>query len=222
MKIWRFSDPVDDSYARASRRGTWEGTERVQPLVIEWEPGSDVIGDFTWPGFDSDIVVTNRVAEVFRESQVAGVELGPVEMVESAEDAQRRSRKRRVTLPYQGPALWDLWVTTWVRADVEQSSIRVVRDASSGTEHYEVEGAERWEAVWDPDRMELVKKRHPRVPGQGLLIIAGIAGDSLRGATIFRVAQFPAWIFCTDAVRELVEKNQFSNVSFLEMGETLE
>ena len=61
LKLWRFSDPDDDRFARASRRGTWDHGHRVSPLVIEWEPDSDVVGDFVWPGLDSDIVVTEKV-----------------------------------------------------------------------------------------------------------------------------------------------------------------
>ena len=83
MKLWRFSDPRDYQYARASRRGTWEGRppRRVKPLVIEWEPDSNVIGDFTWPGFDSDIVITDRVGAAMKEAGVTGLDLAPVENV---------------------------------------------------------------------------------------------------------------------------------------------
>jgi hypothetical protein len=38
---------------------------------------------------------------------------------------------------------------------------------------------------------------------------------------IFRVAEFPGWILCTDEVKQLIESHGFTNVSFLEMGEVL-
>jgi len=42
----------------------------------------------------------------------------------------------------------------------------------------------------------------------------------LDGNDVFRVREFPAWAFCTDRVRAVVAKAGFSNVWFLEMGET--
>jgi len=61
--------------------------------------------------------------------------------------------------------------------------------------------------------MELVEKRHPRGQGQGLFV---------RPETgIFRIIEIPGPIFCSDDVKHLIEQNEFSNVSFLEMGEVL-
>ena len=65
MKLWRFADPFDYHFARAGRvGGTWQEGEyrfRRKAIVIEWEPDSDVVGDFTWPGLDTDVVVTAQV-----------------------------------------------------------------------------------------------------------------------------------------------------------------
>jgi hypothetical protein len=214
MKLWRFSDPGDYQYARASRRGTWEGQppRRVKPLVIEWEPDSNVIGDFTWPGFDSDIVITDRVGTAMKEAGVTGLELAPVEMVENSRKSKRTSRMKQVKLPYTGPPLWDLWVTGRARVDRERSTITTNHVGTD--ERYEVSGIERWEVVWDQQRMELMKKRYPRVGGQGLFVRTRTG--------IFRVPEFPAWVFCTDDVKELIEEHRFTNVSFLEMGDVLD
>lgn len=213
MKVWRFSDPSDFRYARASRRGTWEGApaRRVRPLVIEWEPDSDLVGDFAWPGFDTDIVVVDRVGRALEEAGVTGFELGPVEMVENSEAAKRASKKPRVKLPYVGPQVRDLWVTAWAELDRERSTVKLVGRQPDGSDQYEVSGVERREAIWDQQRTELVKQRHPRISGQGLLVRADTA--------IFRLAEFPGWIFCTDDVKRLVESHNFTNVSFLEMGD---
>jgi hypothetical protein len=62
--------------------------------------------------------------------------------------------------------------------------------------------------------MELVKYVHPRVQGQGLFV------PYIQG--IFRVEEFPAWVFCTDNVKRLIEDREFSNVSFLQMGEIVD
>lgn len=215
MKLWRLSDPSDFRYARASRRGTWEGTppRRVQPLVIEWEPDSEVVGDFVWPGFDTDIVIAERVGKALKEAGVTGFELAPVRMVENSEKSKRTSRRPGVKLPYAGPQLWELWVTAWAELDRKRSTVKVVGTQPDGTEQYEVSGVEGREAIWDQQRLELVKKRRPRIDGQGLFVRTE--------AGIFRAAEFPGWIFCTDETKELIESHDFTNVSFLEMGEVL-
>jgi hypothetical protein len=76
MKFWRFSDPSDYRYARAVRHGgTWQEGEpwrRAKPLAIVWLPDSDVVGDFTWPGLDTDIVITDRVGIALKQAVVTG------------------------------------------------------------------------------------------------------------------------------------------------------
>lgn len=216
MKLWRFTDPCDYRFARASRvGGTWQDGEyrfRSRNILIEWEPDSDVVGDFTWPGLDTDLVVTDRVGKALHDAGISGFELRSVEMQENSEPAKRRSKKPRVRLPYKGPPLWDFWVTAWTAMDREHSTVdEVVRD--DGSRHFELVGAQRREKSWDQQRMELVSVLHPRVAGQGLFVP--------RTQGVFRVDEFPAWMFCTDDVRALIEKHNFTNVSFLEMGEVL-
>jgi hypothetical protein len=215
MRIWQFSDPHDHRFARATRRGTWEGkpSRRVQPLVVEWEPDSNLVGDFTWPGFGSDIMITDRVGEALLAAAVSGFELGPVVMQENSERAKRRSKKPRVQLPYRGSQLWDLWVTAWANIDLDRSTVRTVSRAD-GSEYFEVSGVERLETTWDQQRMELVERRHSRVEGHGLFVA------SVRG--IVRVQEFPGCILCTDDVKRLIEEHGFTNVSFLEMGDVLD
>lgn len=216
MKLWRLSEPFDPRFARAVRvGGTWQEGEyktRNGTLTVEWEPDSDVIGDFTWPGFDTDIVIGDRVGEVLREAGVTGFELRPVQMRENSEPAKRRSRKPRVRLPYQGPQLWDFWITAWAHADRDQSTIREVK-RGDGSVDLELVGAQRREKTWDQQRMELVSALHPRIAGQGLFV------PRMHG--VFRVEEFPAWVFCSDDVKRLIEEHGFTNVSFLEMGELL-
>lgn len=214
MKLWRFTDPCKYEYARASRVGSWEGEppRRVRPLVMEWEPDSDVVGDFTWPGFDSDVVITDQVANVLRAARVPGFQLGPVEMRENSEAGKRRSKKPMVRLPYQGPRLWDLWVTTWTRIDMGRSTVTGER-RTDGTLAYKVSGVQREETSWSQQRMELVRTMVPRREGEGLFV------PPVRG--IFRLEEVPAWAFCTDDVKRLIEQHGFTNVAFLEMGETV-
>ena len=216
MKLWRLSDPYNYGFARSGRvGGTWqeaEYRERKHPIIIEWEPDSDIIGDFTWPGLATDILVTDRVGSIITASQVEGFELLTVEMRENSEPKKRPSKGRRVRLPYSGPRLWDLWVTAWTHIDRSRSTITVT-EREDGSVAYEVSGVERRERIWDQRQMELVTKISPRTEGQGLFV------PPIRG--IFRIEEFPAWVFCTNDIKQLIEKHGFTNVSFLEMGEVL-
>ncbi len=146
-------------------------------------------------------------------ANVLGFELGSVEMQENSERAKRRSKKPGVQLAFSGPKLWNLWVTVWKCADRDRSTIKEVK-RESGTIDFELIGVQHFESLWDQQRMELVKQRHSRVDGQGLFV------PSIQG--IFRIEEFPAWVFCTDYVKRLIEEHGFTNVSFLEMGDTLE
>lgn len=227
MRLWRFSDPRDDRYARAGRRGSWtddsEGTcpscsasrqVRSQPLLLAWEPGSDKIGDFSWAGFDSEVVVIDPVLEELRS--FAGFEPAAVEVVEDADAG--KTRGKRVAFPYRGPLLHELWVTTSVGLDRDRSSAELEHACSTcGAERWELYGVERWDSHFDHELKKLVRTKTERLPNAGVFVHE----TELDGADLFRVREFPAWIFCTDRVREIIEKADFSNVSFLEMGDTI-
>jgi len=73
----------------------------VKPLVIAWEPGSEVVGDFVWPGFGSGVVVTDKVLRVLQQ-RYQGFEPGPVEMVEDEDEPHADRGKPRIRLPYCG------------------------------------------------------------------------------------------------------------------------
>lgn len=226
--MWRLSDPGDGRFAAAGRRGAWKkGTEgasdavcascasarqvRAQPLLMVWEPGSCEVGDFTWPGFDSEVVVTPVVLEVL--DQFDGFEPGPVEIVE---DSVGPRRGKRVRLPHDGPSLRELWVTAWVGMDRQRSTAELEYScAECGAERWELYGVERWDSHWDQDLKQLVRSKTSRLPDAGIYVQSTVLGD----ASIFRVEEFPGWVFCTDRVRDVIEKRGFSNVSFLEMGE---
>jgi hypothetical protein len=222
MKIWVFYDPSDHAYAQAGLRGTWtppeEGPERrIQPLIIEWEPGSDVIGDFTCTGFGSGWVVTEEVGEMLL-ARFKGFELGPVEMIQDPKLKRTRQitrrAKRRVWLPYDGPPLYEVWATHQVKPDLDRSTLANVR-RDEGTDElcYDVEGEERIE--YSGVFPDLCRKRVPREQGKGIYVVEA----DLDGADIFDI-EGCGWIFCTHSVREFIIEQQFTNVDFFEMGET--
>lgn len=85
MRVYHFAEPFDYRYARAGRRGTWfpnpgpgvcpectaSRQDRIAPLILEWLPDSDQVGDFTWPGVNDEVVVTQRVREFLDNNLVS-------------------------------------------------------------------------------------------------------------------------------------------------------
>jgi hypothetical protein len=189
--------------------------ERAKPLILAWEPGSDVIGDFVWPGADSEVVVTDRVLCVL-QGRFRGFEPGSVEMVDW--DLPGGRRKPRVRLPYQGPGLHEFWVTSWVHLNPDRSTVELEkRCGTCGHEFWKLYGVERSDWKYDRERPELVVTKTDRLPNAGIFL----SETDLAGASIFRVFEFPGLVFCTDPVRDLIEQEGFSNAAFMEMGDTL-
>ena len=235
MKLWRLADPIDPSFARAAWHGAWSeamglccecgasSQHRIQPLILEWEPGSINIGDFTCTGICDGFVLTDRVASTIKR-QFVGYETGPVSMVQDSKlrRSQRISRrtKPRIWLPYEGPPLYELWVTAVVPLDRERSSVRLARHCPTcGNERWEIEGIEEYSSKarenWEAGTYEIVTIHHSREPGMGIYLNR----KDLGGADIFRIGEFSGWIMCTDEVKELIENHKYTNLAFLEMGE---
>ncbi len=221
-RIWQFSDPDNFRFARAGRRGTWdvdsEGIERrVRPLILEWLPSSDVVGDFVWPGLNDDLVVVERVASGLK-AQFSGFELHPVEMFQEERlyHLKRKPRHPRVLLPYEGPTLHDVRVTKVVGLDLERSTLkRTVNDDGKIT--YEAEGLEEYGSRWNPATLDLSHFHVPREEGKGLYV----RSDDLIGCDLFHIKEFLGFKYCTGKVRDYVEGNGFTNVRFREVGEII-
>jgi hypothetical protein len=81
MIIWRILSSEDERFATAIRRGTWKTrgktgeSYRVQPMLIEWEPGfkSVEVGDFTDPSGGSDLMIVGGVAKSLKKKWDQGV-----------------------------------------------------------------------------------------------------------------------------------------------------
>jgi hypothetical protein len=173
-----------------------------------------LVGDFVWPGFGSEVVAADHVFAAL-EPRFAGFERGPIEMVDEPDLDQRG--QPRVSLPYEGPALYELWTTAWVSADLERSTMRLERRCGTcGTEFWKVDGVERWDSTFDREKRQLVRTRAGLDGKSGIYVPRAKFG----GADIFRVTQFPGWVFCWDGVRNFIRERGFTNVEFLEMGET--
>ena len=88
--------------------------------------------------------------------------------------------------------------------------------STCGADRWELYGVERWDSDFDHESQQLVRTKTERLPNAGMFVREA----ELDGNDVFRVREFPAWAFCTDRVRAVVAKAGFSNVWFLEMGET--
>lgn len=211
MKLYHFTDPHDYNYASAGRLGTWSPDpgpgvcpecgrsrqQRVPPLIVEWLPGSDRVGDFTWPGIDDEVVVAQRVRETL-ESEASGAKFYPIEMYQPHELKRpmrvTKRTKSRVWLPYEGPPLWDLRPTTWCSLDHNLSGIQLDKVCST-----------------------CGRSRYIRPPFEQRHLV--IDRSTWCGEGVFLIREYAGWIFCTELVKDLVESRQFTNVSFLVDGE---
>jgi len=129
VKIYLIRDPMlIGRFARYTYSGTWsdgilcpkcrQSTERlVPPLLLEWEEGSDVLGDFAWAGGFRTPVVTDEARRrlSFLDPDVAW---GKVQVVPPE---RKRARHKRIPYPYTGPKLWWLRPKHRVFMDREQA-----------------------------------------------------------------------------------------------------
>jgi hypothetical protein len=233
VKIWRLTNPHDNAYAQCILRGAWAlqheggsicpqcGTSayrRAPPLILEWEQGSSVIGDFNWPDAGQSLAITRHAIDLL-SGHFSGFSAGPVQMIEEPKLPTHMAKPAElpVRLPYHGPELCELWVDAMVRVDHQRSSIKQkLHCKTCGSTSYSVEGIETTKSRWNRMTMKLEPVKYPREPGKGLYI----RQTELLERDIFRTQEFPSWILCTDNVKEFVVAQRFSNVSFLEYGET--
>lgn len=136
MKVYLLDDPAAPAhFARFSILGTWvddricgncgEPTSRlIEPLQVEWDEGTDKIGDFSWSGYHCIVVEAVRTFLVSNEFEA---EFGQVKVMEPTEIASRP----RVPFPYDGPPLSWLKPTASLKVDVHKSGIRLLSDCSS-------------------------------------------------------------------------------------------
>lgn len=210
MKLYHFESPENFSYAQATRRGTWYPSPskicpecntsrqtRIAPLIIEWEAGSVIIGDFVWPGLNTELVVVQKVKEVF-QLHFEGVEYKGIEFWENPRLTRLKNGSRkikpRVKLPYTGHTLWNVVPIYWCHIDHQLSGVSVAKNClTCGKVIYNT-------PPWH--------QRH---------LVVDLT--TWNGVDIFHIKEYSGAIFCTERVVDLVQKFKFTNVSFLEDGE---
>lgn len=209
VKLYHFRNPQNFVFAQAGSRGTWFPTgvkicpecnssrqKRVSPLILEWEPGSDVVGDFAYLSGD-EVVVTQKVKDAlekrFREVKFGAVKFWQEKKLHRPQKITRRS-KPRIWLPYDGPTLWNVIPTKWCHLDYEKSKVSILKECATCGKTIYV---------------------HPSWPERHLVIDT----TTWNGEDIFHVYEYSGGIFCTQRAKEYVEMAGFTNVAFLEDGE---
>lgn len=145
--------------------GTWsddricsvcgEASARLsEPLQIEWDDGTDQIGDFSWGGYNC---VVRDAARSFLESHAFELKFGEVQVVAPTE----RTRRPRVEFPYRGPTL--SWPTplSRLRLDEERSGVQLLSDClSCGQRRYTFrrDGIAFRRSTWKGEKIFLVEQ----------------------------------------------------------------
>jgi hypothetical protein len=227
-KIWKLAKKSDSGFADCWLRSPPEEISEPcsdctirtvysdpVPLILEWEPGSDKIGDFVWPG--GGRVVVTQTAFALLASVVPHLQEGPVEMIQDPKLKRPRQSGRskpRVWLPYAGPPLFELLATTKVPILPSTTTKVTERCQACGAELLQLVGVEEKGQRWNLQQQKLVPFRRKRIAGKGLFLARSAVGKH----PIFRAEPFPSGIMCTDEFRDLVLANDLTDIDFLEFG----
>jgi hypothetical protein len=227
MRIWSVGNPYDYQYAQAAELIPYEGDTycpvcgawlalREAPLQMYWDPGSDLVGDFVWPPSVRGAVVVDRMLPVM--AQFADFRPRRVDVVENP-DRRIPKQAPRVNLPYAGPPLFEISVDFLVSLDRDRSTARLEQTCGTCSIYqWKLSGVSRQEVVWDKAALKGKRVLVPREPGRGIYVReADLGGFGIFGIREFRGAS----MMCTDRVREYILAQSYTNVEFLEMGETI-
>ena len=182
------------------------GRGRLPDLLLEWEDGSDEVGDFTSAG--ARIVCKESVATLigrFKGWEARSIQFNDHPKLHKPAGG---SRVRRIWLPYEGPPLVEVAPTFLVKDPAPETTFAVEqRCEACGVPAYKrFDGVEQWDS----------RGRRGRSPGKGLFV----KESDLRGNDIFGLFG-TGLVLATDRVRETIVSEDFSNVAFLEYGQVI-
>ena len=206
-----YNDPTIDQlvamksarFAHFSALGTWSDGkeckicgahtyEYIPPLLVRWEPSTEIIGDFSWDGpFGYLFIVKDHVAKFLR-AMIFGCDFYSVEYV----PPKQKRKIKCCPYPYEGTELKWGKCNTFVDLDLQASEVSIRESCSvCGTVDYTFR-----------NNGIVIPRRNWR--GEKMFRIT-TNGKSL--AT-----------FVTEEGRSLIEDAGFSNVAFAEAGEISE
>ena len=134
MKLYLLDDPEKHSpFASISKVGTWsegglchcgQNTERaIEPMLIQWEPDSDIIGDFSWSMYT--FAVNDRVKKYMTEHGFE-CKFGKTKVVRPV----KPKRKKIVPFPYTGPKLHWIMPTATIELNEKKSGVEIEIDCA--------------------------------------------------------------------------------------------
>lgn len=173
--------------------------EMLRPLILEWEAGSDLVGDFTWPSLGREVmIVTDRVRQKCEELRLRHLQFDPITFHQNPK-LKRPTRitsrtKRRVWLPYEGALLWDMQALQWGHLDSTKSGMSLDRQCDQC-------GFRFWK-YRDPNKLVIYR-------------------NELDGAEIFKIHEVPSLVFCSSGVKSAFESAGFTNITFKPKGTIL-
>ncbi len=217
--IWKIQVPVGLGFAELNRHYTKpQGEEcakcgsivdpKHDPLTVEWDDGSNKVGDFVHAG--ADIVLRKLVAERLRDV-ATGFDTASIKFFDHPNlhkpiSIQDESESR-IWLPYDGPPLCQLLVTRKVPLS-DRSTVEVANhcDACGAIQYKRIIGVEKKTRAFSK----------PRISGQGLFVCAA----DLNGDDVFTPIGTSLKL-CTNTVKEFIENEGFTNVELLEYGDLI-
>lgn len=174
-------------------------------LEVEWDDGSETIGDFTF--IIGPVVLKETIADELL-AVFSGFRKGEIRMPHhpNLEKPKHIRRKvKRVWLPYEGPPICFMDVT----AQVDFAVGSTVTVASECTECASVI-YKSFEGIESKDGAV----HSPRILGKGFVF----ENSSLADADVFR-PRHTGLTLCTDRVRDFIESRGYRNIEFLEVGD---
>lgn len=218
--IWKIQVPVGAGFAELNRHYKEPSGKKCpkcgsiiedkrETLTVEWEDGSDQIGDFVHAG--AEIILQDRVAKQLRRIATgftaAAIAFYDHPNLRKPATVPDDDTETRIWLPYKGPTLSQLIVDRKV-ALADRSTVEIDRicESCSTIRYKRILGVEK--------KTRSIAK--PRVDGKGLFVHA----DDLKGDGIFSPIG-TSLTLCTNKVKVFMESEGFSNVEFLEYGDVI-
>ena len=183
--------------------------DSIEPdLLVEWKEGSDSIADFT-NAYGRIVIkesVANELMLEFNGGKKTSLQFSQHPNLFKPKVLKKRSPKT-IWLPYSGPPICELRASVVIPFH-PKSTIKIEEQCEmcGSIVYEEFEGIE-------------VKDSHkhvPRIEGKGLFFDQ----NDLEGIDIFRPRD-TGMLLCSEKVKDYIEDKQFSNVEFLEVGETV-
>lgn len=199
----RITAPGAPRFAFFAAVGTWSpstaklcktcgdpGQNLVEPLLVEWEPSSDVIGDFSWDGPFGYVFIAKRPVAEFMKRNRFGYDCLRVDY---PKPELARRRRLCVSSPYSGSELVWIECNVYLELDKQQSIVKLESQCATcgAIRHtFRYKGITIRGQDWHGEKMFRIRTN----------------GKS-------------AATFVTEEGRELLEREKFTNIAFSEAGE---